>query len=200
MLANHGQNFGPPPKNHATSALPQHGLARNTRWEFLGKSTSEGEVVKGSDDSVKLDFGLYSTALPEALRKQWPYDFGLVYSVSLSREGLQTVMQVRNEGKEAFDFQILLHTYLRIDVSNQCHISLVMINLTHGARTSPPPKSPVSPPPRTLTRFSTQSSSNRARPKSQSPARSIAYTTTSSSPPPPSSLQVSHASMLCATT
>jgi glucose-6-phosphate 1-epimerase len=82
----------------------------------LGKSSSEAEVVKGADDSVKLDFGLYSSALPEALRKQWPYDFGLVYSVTLSREGLQTTMQVRNEGKEPFEFQILLHTYLRIDV------------------------------------------------------------------------------------
>ncbi|KIW04467.1 uncharacterized protein PV09_04727 [Verruconis gallopava] len=107
--------FGPPPKDHATSALPQHGLARNVRWEFLGKSTSESDVVKGSDDSVKLDFGLYSTAVPEELRKKWPYDFGLVYSVTLSRDSLQTVMQVRNEGKEAFEFQILLHTYLRID-------------------------------------------------------------------------------------
>ena len=87
------------------------------RWEFLGKSTSEGEIVKGADDSVKLDFGLYSTALPDGLRKKWPTDFGCVYSVTLSREGLQTVMQVRNEGKEAFEFQILFHTYFHVDVS-----------------------------------------------------------------------------------
>ncbi|KAE9967324.1 hypothetical protein BLS_006442 [Venturia inaequalis] len=106
--------FGPPPKNHATSSLPQHGFARNTRWEFLGKSTSEGETVKGADDSVKLDFGLYSTALPESARKAWPYDFGVVYSVTLSKEGLQTVVNVRNEGKESFEFQFLLHTYLRV--------------------------------------------------------------------------------------
>lgn len=108
--------FGPPPKNHATSTLPQHGFARNTRWEFLGKSTSEGETVKGADDSVKLDFGLYSTALPEAAKKAWPYDFGVVYSVTLSKEGLQTVVNVRNEGKESFEFQFLLHTYLRVKV------------------------------------------------------------------------------------
>jgi glucose-6-phosphate 1-epimerase len=73
-------------------------------------------VVKGSDDSVKLDFGLYSSALPEALRNQWGYDFGVIYSVSLSREGLRTAVQVRNEGNEAFEFQLLLHTYLRVDV------------------------------------------------------------------------------------
>lgn len=87
-------------------------------------------MVKGSDDSVKLDFGLYSTALPDALKKQWPYDFGLVYSVSLSREGLQTVMQVRNEGKEAFEFQILLHTYLRVDVRSRPLDSPAAMKLT----------------------------------------------------------------------
>jgi glucose-6-phosphate 1-epimerase len=95
------------------------------RWEFLGKSTSEGETSSkdgsssktATDDSVKLDFGLYSTALPEAAKKAWPYDFGLVYSVTLSREGLRTVMNVRNEGDKPFEFQLLLHTYLRVKVS-----------------------------------------------------------------------------------
>ena len=65
---------------------------------------------------MKLDFGLFSSALPDDLKKKWAYDFGLVYSVSLSREGLRTIMQVRNEGKESFEFQLLLHTYLRIEV------------------------------------------------------------------------------------
>lgn len=69
-----------------------------------------------ADDGVKLDFGLYSSALPDNFKKAWPYDFGLVYSVTLSREGLQTVVNVRNEGSEGFEFQVLLHTYLRIDV------------------------------------------------------------------------------------
>jgi len=112
-------NFGPPPKDHATSKNAQHGFARNTRWEFLGKSTSEGATdKKGDDDSVKLDFGLYSSALPDSARAAWPYDFGLVYSVSLSQEGLRTVLNVRNEGKETFEFQVLLHTYLRVkDIS-----------------------------------------------------------------------------------
>ena len=112
--------FGPPPKNHASSALAQHGFGRAVRWEFLGKSTSESESVStkagSADDGVKLDFGLYSSALPENFKKAWPYDFGLVYSVTLSREGLQTVVNVRNEGKEGFEFQVLLHTYLRVKV------------------------------------------------------------------------------------
>ncbi|OCK84631.1 galactose mutarotase-like protein [Lepidopterella palustris CBS 459.81] len=103
--------FGPPPANHATSSLPQHGFARTSRWEFLGKSTSEDTV---ESSAVKLDFGLYSSNLSAEARKAWPYDFGLVYSVTLSKDSLQTVMNVRNEGTEVFEFQMLFHTYLRV--------------------------------------------------------------------------------------
>jgi len=107
--------FGPPPPSHATSTLPQHGFARTSRWEFLGKSSVE-DVLDAS--SVKLDFGLYSSNLSAEAKKAWPYDFGIVYSVTLSKEGLQTVINVRNEGTEVFEFQLLLHTYLRVqDIS-----------------------------------------------------------------------------------
>lgn len=121
------QVFGPPPKDgHATSSLPQHGFARNSRWEYLGKSTSESSALPHPSrhapaaDAVKLDFGLGSANLGDAGKKAWPYDFSLVYSVTLSKEGLQTTINVRNEGEEALEFQILLHTYLRIPVSDPC--------------------------------------------------------------------------------
>ena len=107
------QVFGPPPPNHGTSSLPQHGFARTSRWEFLGKSTSEDAE---DSSSVKLDFGLYSSNLSEEARKAWPYDFGLVYSVTLGKDSLKTVMSVRNEGSDVFEFQMLLHTYLRVKV------------------------------------------------------------------------------------
>jgi glucose-6-phosphate 1-epimerase len=106
--------FGPPPKSgHATSSLPQHGFARISRWEFLGKSTAEDAL---DSNSVKLDFGLDRQALSEESRKAWPLDFGLVYSVTLSKDSLQTVITVRNEGEESFEFQFLLHTYFKIQV------------------------------------------------------------------------------------
>jgi glucose-6-phosphate 1-epimerase len=114
------QVFGPPPKSgHPTSSLPQHGFARSVRWEYLGKTTSESSASKGAgDSSVKLDFGLYSSALPEKIRSAWPYDFGLVYSVTLAPDSLITMVTVRNEGKESFEFKVLLHSYFRIkDVS-----------------------------------------------------------------------------------
>ena len=73
-------------------------------------------------DSVKLDFGLDRQGVSDEARKAWPLDFGLVYSVTLSKDKLQTVITVRNEGDESFEFQFLLHTYFKIQVR---HISQV---------------------------------------------------------------------------
>lgn len=111
--------FGPPPKNHATSSLPQHGFARISNWEYLGKSSTEsGPISKGGDGAVRLDFGLTPANLNQEMKKAWPYDFSLQYSVTLGKDGLQTMLSVRNEGKEAFDFQMLTHTYFRVpDIS-----------------------------------------------------------------------------------
>ncbi|CAI4218761.1 unnamed protein product [Parascedosporium putredinis] len=92
-----------------------HGFARNAKWDFLGKSTSEStEGSSSSDGSVKLDFGLSSGTLGDDWKAKWGYSFGLVYSVTLSPGNLTTTLVVSNEGEEAFEFQALLHTYLRI--------------------------------------------------------------------------------------
>ncbi|KAL5333568.1 class II aldolase/adducin N-terminal [Aspergillus crustosus] len=109
--------FGPPPQNHSTTPLPQHGFARNSLWEFLGKSSSEStdNAATGSDDAVKLDFGLSASNLTPEFRSKWGYEFGLVYSVTLSTEGLGTSLQVRNQGEESFEFQVLLHTYFAVE-------------------------------------------------------------------------------------
>lgn len=116
--------FGPPPKDHATSSLPQHGFARISHWEYLGKSSSEsGPLSKGGDDAVRLDFGLTPNNLSEEMKKAWPYDFSLQYSVTLGKAGLRTMLSVRNEGKKAFEFQMLTHTYFRIPDINKIAIT-----------------------------------------------------------------------------
>lgn len=120
------QVFGPPPKEGPTSKLSQHGFARNSRWEYLGKSSTEDAL---DTSSVKLDFGLDRNGISEEHRKAWPLDFGLVYSVTLSKDTLQTVITVRNEGDESFEFQFLLHTYFKIKVCvNSAHVSRVTAN------------------------------------------------------------------------
>lgn len=54
--------------------------------------------------------------MSDASKKAWPYQFGLIYSVTLGKEGLTTSMVVRNEGEAAWEFQVLMHSYLRIEV------------------------------------------------------------------------------------
>ncbi|KAI6783157.1 Glucose-6-phosphate 1-epimerase-like protein [Emericellopsis cladophorae] len=95
---------------HGAEKLPQHGFARNSRWEFLGKSTSEA-----AKEGVKLDFGLSSQNLSDDVRAQWPYTFGLLYSVTLDRGSLNTTLVVTNDGDVPFEFQTLLHNYFRVD-------------------------------------------------------------------------------------
>ncbi|OBT49605.1 hypothetical protein VE04_10112, partial [Pseudogymnoascus sp. 24MN13] len=81
--------FGKPTDHPATSALPQHGFARTSRWEFLGKSTTDADG-KGGDGGVKLDFGLGPENLSAEAREAWKGEFGLIYSVALTRGALRT--------------------------------------------------------------------------------------------------------------
>jgi len=95
-----------------TAKLPQHGFARSSRWEFLGKTNTESS-------GVQLDFGLTSEALTDEFRKLWPFKFAVQYSVTLTEGALETSIVVRNEDEKPFDFQVLLHTYLQVsDISS----------------------------------------------------------------------------------
>lgn len=59
--------------------------------------------------------------LSEDFRKAWPYEFGLLYSVTLTKNSLETSLQVQNKGGQNFEFQVLMHTYLKVDVSSCTH-------------------------------------------------------------------------------
>ncbi|KAI2604482.1 galactose mutarotase-like protein [Hypoxylon fragiforme] len=104
--------FGTSPDHAATAKLPQHGFARTSRWEFLGKSSSES--AGASDSSVKLDFGLSSNTLDDNTKALWPYTFSIIYSVTLTPEHLGTSIVITNDGDQPIEFQVLMHTYLRI--------------------------------------------------------------------------------------
>ncbi|KAI0391310.1 galactose mutarotase-like protein [Xylariaceae sp. FL0594] len=107
--------FGTSPDHGATSKLPQHGFARNSKWEFLGKSSSESSSTGASDASIKLDFGLSSATLDDKFKELWPQTFSAIYSVTLTPDGLSTGIVITNDGSAPFKCQVLLHTYLRIN-------------------------------------------------------------------------------------
>jgi glucose-6-phosphate 1-epimerase len=75
---------------------------------------------------VKLDFGLSSSNLDETSKMLWGYSFGAIYSVTLDRESLSTCLVITNEDSEPFDCQMLLHTYLRVNVGTE------VLNATSG--------------------------------------------------------------------
>ncbi|KAK6833636.1 aldose-1-epimerase [Apiospora arundinis] len=102
----------PSPDHEPTSKLPQHGFARNSRWDFLGKSTTESSGQ--TDASVKLDFGLSTATINDEAKKLWPFSFSLIYSVTLTPDALRTGIVITNDGDQPFEFQTLLHTYFRI--------------------------------------------------------------------------------------
>ena len=109
--------FGTAPDHPQAGKLPQHGFARTSRWEFLGKSTSESAPGSAAADlSVKLDFGLSSAGLDESVRALWPFAFSLIYSVSLNRDSLTTSLVITSDDDKPFDCQVLMHTYLRVKV------------------------------------------------------------------------------------
>ncbi|KAL8655234.1 MAG: hypothetical protein Q9210_001020 [Variospora velana] len=139
--------FGPPKADHPTGKLPQHGFARNSRWEYLGKSSSESSTLPDSkgDASVKLDFGLSHSMIDSS---KWDYSFNLTYSVTLSQDNLETSLVVRNTGSSNYDFQVLFHTYLAIDDITQTTISgleeVAFIDKTQGAKQIEPAKKAIS--------------------------------------------------------
>ncbi|KAI4120670.1 MAG: hypothetical protein LQ338_006847 [Usnochroma carphineum] len=139
--------FGPPKADHPTGQLPQHGFARISRWEYLGKSSSESSSLPHSkgDASVKLDFGLSDSMIDSS---KWGYSFNLTYSVVLSQDNLETSLVVRNTGSSNYDFQVLFHTYLAVDDISQTTISGLeeapFVDKVQGAKEVGPAKKPIS--------------------------------------------------------
>lgn len=139
--------FGPPKSDHATSRLPQHGFARISRWEYLGKSSSESSTLPNSkgDASVKLDFGLSDSMIDSS---NWDYPFNLTYSVTLSQDSLETSLVVRNTGASNYGFQVLFHSYLVVDDITKTTISgleeAAFVDKTQGAKEVEPAKKPIS--------------------------------------------------------
>lgn len=88
------------------SQLPQHGFARNHAWEFLGKTT---------ESPLTVQFGLGPENLSQQAKDAWNYDFTLLYSVSLTDDGLTTRLEVENTDDKPFEFNVLFHTYFKID-------------------------------------------------------------------------------------
>ncbi|KAG0149488.1 hypothetical protein CROQUDRAFT_653566 [Cronartium quercuum f. sp. fusiforme G11] len=95
--------FGPPPKHEPFSHLKQHGFARTSTWVFDG---ADEEAT-----SIQARFSLATT--PE-IQSIFPQSFACKYTVKISGKTLKTTLEVLNPTEKDFNFQALLHTYLRL--------------------------------------------------------------------------------------
>ncbi|KAI8894801.1 putative glucose-6-phosphate 1-epimerase-like protein [Globomyces pollinis-pini] len=117
--------FGPAAlPGHA--ALPQHGFARVSKWEWLGIDTE-------NSTELSVSFALKPNDIPDAQREIWNYDFKLIYTVTLNANTLKTKMTVINPGPVPFPFTNLLHTYIRVqDVQKVGVLGLTGTHLVDG--------------------------------------------------------------------
>ena len=78
----------------------QHGFARNEEFAIVDSSVVGGDPV--------LQMRLAPT---EYSRAMWAHEFEYLYTVTLREGSLDTRVEVRNTGDEAFEFTGALHTY-----------------------------------------------------------------------------------------
>lgn len=90
---------------------PAHGFARTRSWQL--------ESLTQEQDSVVLAF---STESDEDSRKWWPYQFSLVYRISVGKE-LKLELTVSNTGTIPFRFEEALHTYNQVGDAESVHIT-----------------------------------------------------------------------------
>lgn len=104
-------SFGPTTRSFVASGekLPQHGFARNATWELLGQV---------SDAPLTVQFGLGPENVDAKYTDLWPYDFTLIFTVTLDKDTLKTEISVENPdagaAAKAWDFNWLFHTYFRV--------------------------------------------------------------------------------------
>lgn len=95
--------FGPPGSHAATDKLPLHGFAHSVHWKYLG-----------AKDEVSVQWELTPEQVPTKWREAWPYDFKLIYTLTLGETTLTNALEVENVGDKPFEFNFLSHHYLYV--------------------------------------------------------------------------------------
>ncbi|KAI5693045.1 hypothetical protein M8J76_006474 [Diaphorina citri] len=94
---------------------PQHGFARNITW------TVEKPPEKLQSGDVEVIFSLMDN---EYTRCMWNYPFRLTYRLILREKELHFNIGVYNPSNDlAFNFNLLLHTYLKVPDVRRCQVN-----------------------------------------------------------------------------
>src|SRR5262249_35061049 len=84
--------------------LPMHGFARVATWTLVGADRDASGAARAS-------FRLTDDAHTRSL---WPHAFSCELDITAIARTLRVALRVTNAGRDAFDFTMALHTYLRI--------------------------------------------------------------------------------------
>lgn len=99
-------HFGP------WSQGPNHGFARILKWTC----ERHGEGEQGA-------YAVFTLRDSDATRAMWAHAFALTYTVTVGGGRLHTALTVENKGEAAFDFEALLHTYIRVPAAERVRVS-----------------------------------------------------------------------------
>lgn len=91
---------------------PSHGFARRVPWRVL-----ENEDLHGGSARVVLEL-----CSDEATMAMWPHRFRATMTVTF-QDTLRLELAVENRDTEAFRFEALLHTYLKVSDARKCALS-----------------------------------------------------------------------------
>lgn len=94
-------------KHKVSEDLPFHGFAQSTIWQW-------GGVKVDTPEKTEVEFILTEKDIDEAYRKVWPFNFKLIYTITLQDVSLSTNIKIENTGKDKLVFNILLHTYMNV--------------------------------------------------------------------------------------
>mmetsp|Transcript_6093 Transcript_6093/g.6743 ORF Transcript_6093/g.6743 Transcript_6093/m.6743 type:complete len:315 (-) Transcript_6093:53-997(-) len=111
--------FGPP-DSKSGSTMPQHGFARTNNWKIVDGSQKDTEEHATITFSLTLD---ESVVAGRGEHNMWSLEQAKVdgtgvtlkYEVTVAPKTLTTTMVVENTGSDAFNFQMLTHTYFAVD-------------------------------------------------------------------------------------
>lgn len=97
--------FGQPDKSY-----PQHGFLRKNKWRVVEGSKFDADDAAGI--SLELELKDVTEARGDGT---WGNDTGLnvkcIFTVKIDGNSMNNTLAMENLGTEAFDFQVLLHTY-----------------------------------------------------------------------------------------
>lgn len=112
--------FGQPDKS-----MPQHGFLRNNYWQVDEASAHDDDSFAGI--SLTLDLKDVKNSRGGKWDGKTSFDCSCVFSIKIDATKMVTELEIKNSSSTPFDFQILQHTYFKVEGgaafdSSQCYV------------------------------------------------------------------------------